>query len=446
MGKLISALATVLACIMCNNGILAQESSSGWKKAMENYNYTQAITILNTQIDSLVNLSAALEDSTALQLHNNAIKELYLQKASCQKSLYKFSDAIESISEAIALAGEDPAAFNSLADCHRMNGNDNAAMIFYALAVQLDPQNIFFKIQKANHQYKMEDFEGCIAESRQIIKQDSIPAILVLIGNSFNKLQQSDSALHYYSQVYSKNPADYRTLEKISGIFLGRKMYDTVTIMAQNYLRYDPDNIVINPIFGVALHGARRYKRSFEVFEKSLEMGCDKLSGYYYQGLNQLMLKDFYDAYKWFNMAFELDSTDVNLVYNMAICRYQTGRVKEASALFDKAEQMLRPDPAMMYKISISRAELFFTNESFRKAVQYYLEAENYEPLHPAQIVKLGFAYRMLKDYKNAMKCYERYFQVGTEGSSSWQFAQDEVAFIKEEEFMNATTPAPAGN
>ena len=85
---------------------------------------------------------------------------------------------------------------------------------------------------------------------------------------------------------------------------------------------------------------------------------------------------------------------------------------------------------------------LFFTNESFKKAVQYYLEAENYEPLHPAQIVKLGFAYRMLKDYKNALKCYERYFQVGKEGSSSWQFAQDEVAFIKEEEFMNA----PAGN
>ena len=417
---------------------LMGQNPASWKVAMDNYNYTEAIAALDIQIDSLANLSAAIEDSTALQLHNNIIKELYLQKASCQKSLYKFSDAIGSISEAISLAGEDAAAFNSLADCHRLNGNDNAAMIFYALAVQLDPQNIFFKIQKANHQYKMEDFEGCISEGKRIIAQDSIPAILGLIGNSFNKLKQSDSALYYYGKVYPKNPTDYRTLEKISNIFLGLKMYDTVTIMAQNYLEHDPDNIVINPIFGVALHGAKRYKRSFEVFEKSLEIGCDKLSGYYYLGLNKLMLRDLYDAYKWFNMAFELDSTDVNLVYNMAICRYQTGRVKEASALFDKAEQMLQPDPAMMHKISISRAELFFTNESFKKAVQYYLEAENYEPLHPAQIVKLGFAYRMLKDYKNAMKCYERYFQVGTEGSSSWQFAQDEVAFIKEEEFMNA--------
>ena len=438
MKKFITALLAVFVCIVCNNGIYAQEGSRNWKRAMESYNYVQAITALDMQIDSLVSMSASIADSVELQLHNNAIKELYLQKASCQKSIYKFSDAIESISQAIALAGEDPAAFVSLADCHRLNGNDNAAMIFYALAVQLDPQNIFFKIQKANHQYKMEDFEGCISEGKRIIAQDSIPAILGLIGNSFNKLKQSDSALYYYGKVYPKNPTDYRTLEKISNIFLGLKMYDTVTIMAQNYLEQDPDNIVINPIFGVALHGAKRYKRSFEVFEKSLEMGCDKLSGYYYLGLNKLMLRDLYDAYKWFNMAFELDSTDVNLVYNMAICRYQTGRVKEASALFDKAEQMLQPDPTMMHKISISRAELFFTNESFKKAVQYYLEAENYEPLHPAQIVKLGFAYRMLKDYKNALKCYERYFKVGKEGSSSWQFAQDEVAFIKEEEFMNA--------
>lgn len=441
MKKFITALWAVFVCIVCNNGIYAQEGSRNWKRAMESYNYVQAITALDTQIDSLVSMSASIADSVELQLHNNAIKELYLQKASCQKSIYKFSDAIESISQAIALAGEDPAAFVSLADCHRLSGNDNAAMIFYALATQLDPQNIFFKIQKATHQYKMEDFEGCISEGKNIIAQDSIPAILGLIGNCFNRLRQSDSALHYYGKVYPKNPTDYRTLEKMSSIFLSNKMYDTVVAMAQNYLSYDSSNVVINPILGLALHGKKMYKESFKVFERSLELGCDKLSGYYYQGLNTLLIEDYYDAYKWFNMAYALDSTDVNLVYNMGVCRYQTGRVKEAIELFNRAEQMLQPDSAMMYKINISRAELFFTNESFKSSVQYFVKAESYGPLHPAQLVKMGFAYRMLKDYKNALKCYDRYFKVGKEGSSSWRFAQDEVAFIKEEEFMSVPDP-----
>ena len=54
------------------------------------------------------------------------------------------------------------------------------------------------------------------------------------------------------------------------------------------------------------------------------------------------------------------------------------------------------------------------------------------------QLVKLGFAYRILKDYTNALNCYNRYFQVGRDGTASWYFAEKEVAFIKEEEFMNA--------
>ena len=432
--------AMILACLA--NVVMLGQNAASWRQAMESYNYTQAIEMLDRQIDSLTNLFPSIQDSTLLTAHTNSIKELYLQKASCQKSLYKFSDAIDSITEAIALAGEDAAAFCSLADCHRLNGNDNAAMIFYTLATQVDPQNIFFKIQKATHQYKMEDFSGCINEGRAIIAKDSIPAILGLIGNSFNRLQQGDSALHYYDKVYTRNPADYRTLEKISGIFLGRKMYDTVVAMAQNYLAYDSSNVVINPILGLALHGKKMYYESYDVFEKSLELGCDKLSGYYYQGLNKLMTGGYYAAWKWFEKAHGLDTNDVNLVYYMGYSiSHLRGFSKVADSLFVKAEQMLQPDSAFVNKIYVSRAEMYFGDENYKNFIKHYLTAEKYAPLTPAQLVKLGFAYRVLKDYKNAMKCYERYFKVGKEGSGSWHFAEKEVAFIKEEEFMSVPDP-----
>lgn len=428
--------AMILACLA--NVVMMGQNAASWRQAMESYNYTQAIEMLDRQIDSLTNLFPSIQDSTLLTAHTNTLKYLYLQKASCQKNLYKFSDAIESITEAIAIYGEDAAAFNSLADCHRLSGNDNAAIIFYSLATQVDPQNIFFKIQKANQQYKMEDFSGCINEGRAIIAKDSIPAILGLIGNSFNKLQQSDSALHYYSKVYPKNPADYRTLEKISSIFLSRKMYDTVVTMAQNYLVYDSLNVVINPIMGLALHGQRNYDESYKVFEKSLEMGCDKLSGYYYLGLNKFFTQEYHIAYKWFKKAAQIDSSDVNLVYYMGVCFDQMGGWPEdVEQYYTKAEQMLQPDSTMIHKINASRGALYFKYEQMPKAIKYYLAAKKYAPLAPAQVVKLAYAYRLSKDYKNALKYYEEYFKVGKEGTANWKFAQDEIAFIKEEEFMN---------
>lgn len=441
MIKFFASLAVVLAlCIVQGNAPLyAQNDSDGWKRAMENYDFTGAISILDRQIDSLEKIYCAIQDSTALQKCSGQIKDRYMQKATCQKSLYKFSGAIESISAAIAIAGEDPAAFSSLADCHRLNGNDNAAMVFYSIATQLAPENIFFKIQKAALQYKMADYAGCIDEGRRIIAIDSIPAVLVQMGNSFNKLHQSDSALYYYSKVYPKNPADYRTLEKISGIYLGRKMYDTVIVMATSYLANDSANVVINPILGLALHGKKRYEESFSVFERSLELGCDRLSGYYYQGLNKLMMEEYKDAHMWFEKAHALDPEDVNLVYYMGYSSsYVPRRKNYADSLFYSAGLMLQPDSAMVHKINVSRGDLHFGYEDYRSAIKYYLDAEKYAPLAPVQLVKLGFAYRILKDYTNALNCYNRYFQVGRDGTASWYFAEKEVAFIKEEEFMNA--------
>ena len=165
-------------------------------------------------------------------------------------------------------------------------------------------------------------------------------------------------------------------------------------------------------------------------------MGCDKLSGYYYLGLNDMMKDDCFYAYDWFKKAAELDTADVNLVYYMGYCRAKTLHVPAAEKLFGKVEKMMEPDPAMLFKVNLSRAEMYMQKQMYDQAVKCYLKAESYGEFVPAQIARLGYAYRLAKDYKKAAECYERYVDQGKEGSATWKFVQEELEFIREEEFM----------
>lgn len=416
---------------------LAAQAQS-WRSAMEDYNYSLAIRLLDMKLDSLKAGLSTIEDSAAAAGQARKIKELLLNKASCQKNLYKFNDAITTLDDALQTGGEDAATFAGIAECHRIQGNDFAASIFYENAVRMAPENLFLRIQKMMLQYKMEKYAQCAVEGKEILRADTIPSILITIGNSFNKMNLADSALAYYGKAYRINPNDFRTLEKISKIHLGRGKHDTVLKLAENYLERDSTNNVIIPIKGLAQYGVKDYRGAFHTFRKSLEYGCDQLSGYWYLGLCKLMEKDYWEAAGWFKKAAALDSTDVNLVYYQGFCfanypgRYQ----QRAEEFFTRAVAMMQPDSSMMYKINSSRADMYRMCDGHEKVVEYLLAAQRYGELSPTQIFSLGFAYRLLGDYKNALKQYERYFEKGKEGSSTWEFVEEEIDFIKEEQFM----------
>ena len=430
--------AMLVYAVLVSTMLLAQAETQPWKQAMARYNYSKAIELITPQIDSLRERYYNLQDSAEVVDAAQVLKELLLQKANCQKNLYKFNEAIVTLDEALQTGGEDAATFANIAECHRLSGNDIASFMFYVNAIRMAPDNIFFRIQKAMLHYKMEEFQKCIIEGKEILERDTINQILVTVANSFNRMNQGDSALVYYRKAYARNPYDYRTLEKMSNIYLGRQMFDTVMHLANNYLQLDSTNNVINPIKGLAQYGLKDYRNAYETFRKSLDYGCDQLSGYYYLGLCQFMDKEYRDSRKWFKKAMALDSSDVNIPFyiGQAYIKESSQYYESAEEYFNMAEEMIQPDPAMMYKIYSSRAEAYINSAQFEKAVSQLKTAQTYGGLQPTQLSALGYAYRRLKDYDNAMKYYNEYLKVGKRGSAIWKFVEAEMAFIKEEQFM----------
>lgn len=98
----------------------------------------------------------------------------------------------------------------------------------------------------------------------------------------------------YYYKLLSLTPFNDKVISKLSNLLLLDKQYDTVINLTQQYLEQDSTNLIINPIYGLALHLKGNYPLSHEVFTKQLELDGDSLLG---QGKSvKEAIRDFYES------------------------------------------------------------------------------------------------------------------------------------------------------
>jgi tetratricopeptide (TPR) repeat protein len=153
------------------------------------------------------------------------------------------------------------------------------------------------------------------------------------------------------------------------------------------------------------------------------------------------MLDNIIQAEKEFEKAFQIDSSDVMLVYQLADTKSRRlyGNNKETERLYEKALKMLEPDPVMMHNIYGSRAMSFHRAEDFRTAIRYYELSYRYNPKNISALSSIGYCYERMKEYDKALKYYEEYIKAGKPGSKGYKFVEESIAYIKQEKFMEET-------
>ena len=69
-----------VCALLAGTIMLAQSETLQWRQAMAEYNYSKAIELITPQIDSLRNNFYNLQDSTAVEVEAEILKNLLLQK------------------------------------------------------------------------------------------------------------------------------------------------------------------------------------------------------------------------------------------------------------------------------------------------------------------------------------------------------------------------------
>ena len=399
--------------------------------ALNRYDYNDAIHI----IDSLMATDKA--DSVGLAL----------QKARCLKKLYRADEAAETIAEVLHIDQFNVELMAELAECNMQAGNTEDAFRLYSLLSGMQPDNVYFKICQARILYREKQYKESVAACKSIISQDSIPDILSMTADAYKNIGAADSALVYYDHVLRMKPYHVQTLSKKADILLSAKQYLPVIDMSREYLNNDPDNMTMLPVYGLALHLQGSYPLSIEQFEHMLKLGDDSYAVHYYLGLNHYMMDNWPRAIPEFEKAYQIDSSDVTLVYQLAnamshrvlVRGLESGDMElnpESERLYAKALDMLKPNPTMMHNIYGSMAMARHRIEDYKEAVKYYELSYRYNPKNISALSSIGYCYERMNDYKKALEYYEKYLKLGKPGSSGYKFVEESIAYVKQELFM----------
>ena len=422
----------LLSAVICNGQNKLQES-------LDRYDYNTAITI----IDSLT--ARIGSDSTAIVENKETVIDLALQKARCLRRLYRMHESVEVLADVLHLDQFNIELMADLAESHTQAGNTMEAFSLYGILSQMQPENLYFKLCRARILFREKQYEESINACKDIIVQDSIPEILSMTADAFKNLGKADSALVYYNYVLSKRPKHVPTISKKADILLSAKQYIPVINMSREYLKEDPDNMTILPIYGLALHLQGNYPLSLEQFEHQRKLGDDSYAVHYYLGLNHYMMNKWPRAIEELEKAYQIDSSDVTLVYQLANAKSHitimksmesSGLNPESERLYAKALEMLQPSPTILHNIYGSMAMARHKIAQFEDAIKYYELSYKYNPKNISALSSIGYCYERMKNYKKALEYYERYIKLGKPGSAGYKFVEESIKYVKQEKFM----------
>lgn len=432
MKRLICIVLFSLSVIICNGQDRLQE-------LLDRYDYKTAVNV----IDSLA--AEIGTDSTSIFDNRETVIDLALQKARCLRRLYRMQESVEVLADVLYLDQYNIELIADLAESHIQVGNTMEAFTLYGILSRMQPENPYFKTCQARILYREKQYEESIAACKTIIAQDSIPEIMSMIADAYKNLGKADSALVYYNHVLSKRPKHVPTLSKKADILLSEKKYIPVIDMCREYLDEDPDNMTMLPIYGLALHLQGSYPLSIKQFEHQRNLGDDSYAVNYYLGLNHYMMDNWPRAVEELEKAYQIDSSDVTLVYQLAHARshmpimtgLESRRLNpESERLYSKALEMLHPSPVMMHNIYGSMAMARHTIEHYADAIKYYELSYKYNPKNISALSSIGYCYERLKNYKKALEYYERYIKLGKPGSAGYKFVEESIEYVKQEKFM----------
>ena len=366
-------------------------------------------------------------------------RDSVLAEARYLKSIYRTDDAIEKLSALVQPNAMDEGVLAELADCHFQSGAYEDAAGTYFLLSSRFPDNLLYKIRQMQAYYRLRDYPQSIQAGREVLRRDSIPAVVTFVGDAFKQINRPDSALWYYRRSLALKPYNETVVSKAMGILLDKGDNDGAIALGEPFLAEDPDNITIAPLQGLAYYRKADYETASKVFQRLEDIGNDTYPIHYYLGQSYWHTLVIYRAEQELQAAWQIDSTDVNLAYSIAAVKKEAMRPfeREVKPWLDKALKMLEPDPTTMYRIHQQYALGYYGREQYwDKAIEHYKEAYKYNPKFISALSTIAYCYQQKKQYKEAIEWYEKYLKVASPGSRGYETVVDNLKYIRAEKFM----------
>lgn len=333
------------------------------------------------------------------------------------KDLLKYDEAIALLNQADYRDVDSLFVQQELADCLYASGHLEEALDLYGLLVQSSPENLRNRIRQMTILYQMKLFIPSIDAGRDILQVDSIKYVVSLLGDAFSKIEMADSSILYYGKALQISPNDAKTMGKMCDVMLKEHQYKEIVSITESYLSRYPNHSLIAPYCGLAHYLRGDYRKAVSVFEALLDAGIETPAIHYYNGLSHYRLSEYKEALPDLELVYQMDTTDVAATVYLADTRTKTNAAfdKEVNPLFVQAIEQMKPDSQTMFNIYSTYGEDCQLAGEYKKAIDCYKEALQYDPGFIRAYYFMAICYEKLGNLKSAQSCYNQYLNTGRE-------------------------------
>lgn len=259
---------------------LTAQNNPSLQEAMANYDYEKALVLIEQEQPTIA---------------------LLYQKGKALKGLGRNAEALQAYQTIIQKDSLQLRSYLEVAECYKALAKYEQALQNYRKAILLNPQHKYARMQYINLLLALKRHRESLAESEQLVQQDSSAYALHLRAESMEHCYTNADILKVieaYQDIHNRYPEDYLSAAKLGNIFVaGRQYKDAIDITEQFRHDIDSTNIVINRINAQAYCLNQDYTIAINRYEKLLQEGDSTFQTLFYAGISYYANNQFYEVH-----------------------------------------------------------------------------------------------------------------------------------------------------
>lgn len=226
------------------------------------------------------------------------------------------------------------------------------------------------------------------------------------LGDNYKQLGEYDDAIKYYEMAMDLNPLDYETNSKLARVYL-KVNPDAALDVCDMVLEKDSTNIRFIQIAASAYVKLKNEKAALEQYEKALFLGDSTLNtirnaGIIYQKTNKPA-----KALNLLTKSYQVDSTNVKVVFYLAMAEAHLFNPDRGLELFDESLQLMQADSSILSMIHKEKGIIYGDKKMHKAALNNYLLAHKLNPKKKFFLYLIAEQYDALGNKKEAIKYYQ---------------------------------------
>ncbi len=381
--------------------------------------------------------------------------KLFELLATAHEGLEQKDKALDYYQRALTIAPTSLSLQNSIGRCLLGLGRITEASNVFSEVLAVDSTHFFANNQLGKILFAQREYgKAATIYGKLIVVDTTNYYFFKQAGECFNQLGFNPFAINLFSQAFQLNPRDPGLAVSLAVCLLKAGDATPALEVIDKAQQYDSLNIPLLRYEGYIYFGVKNYENSDSIFYKLIDMGDTSFFSLSHLGLSLMGRNYIFRAIKPLIRAYEIDSTNFEVLCNLAVAASQVESPERGLYYYQKLEQVLKPNPNKLAAVFSGRGDIYRKQNKYEQAYEWFLKAYATEPGNLLHLANAGQAMYYKKDYTRAKKCYLEFIETYDRRSlQGHDFAQDREVFstnqyvrnqlksAETEEFFQGKTP-----